>query len=229
MAAGVDAIRERGNLEQGLPRDRGIGVVEQAMHGRCQRRIRREAMARRSPATPAMHRGTAAAWSRARPPSRRRAIRHGLVASPGTLPSRRGRFCVDLLQEAQRQGPRPWSAVVAAEPAEFRQPAAAAALRRCAVFAAVCARPLRSAQAAAPGSPCACSLVAVQARWRRRLRAGRAGLERRQGLAQHQQRRFQIGDVAPDRRRRARGQRGLEKQAGLLEGRLDVVAIEPRN
>ena len=38
----IDAIRQRGHLQQRLPRDRGVGVVEQMMRRGRERRIRRD-------------------------------------------------------------------------------------------------------------------------------------------------------------------------------------------
>jgi hypothetical protein len=39
VAAGVDAVRKRCDLQQRLPRDCRVGVVEQTVHGLAQRRI----------------------------------------------------------------------------------------------------------------------------------------------------------------------------------------------
>jgi hypothetical protein len=59
---------------------------------------------------------------------------------------------------------------------------------------------------------------------RRRLCGSRSirAQRRLQRLAQHDQRRLEIGNAG--RRHRAGGQRCFEKDSGLLEGGLDVVA-----
>ena len=233
VARWVGTIRQRGHLQQRLPRDRSIGVVEQTMHGGGKRRVGRERRRRDR-----LRRRQRAAERRRRRVGARRcpcSLRpFGEVMIAAGIAGALRHLLLGLLQQGQRgarRHRRAWPAQSSTRPA----PATSLAGSPAAISESERARLRRSIS---------CDVrhhrLRRRERWRQRP-SGLAGAPRpsvrdrrasprpgsrraalRQRLPQHDQGGLQVGNAAAAGAR-AGGERGLQEQAGVLERGLDVA------